>query len=307
MTRRKYSLGDQVNSWTVVNIDPAKDPYSYEVMCKCGYRKWSDTTGLRNIKGCRRCSLADKILVGDRFGPSVVLKELPRCKHGRLFLVDCDCGNTHELIHKTLKARKFCTGVVGDRLQSGSAIAQALRAFPRAPRGIKRSKVYELWVWLRREHDAPVCDRWKDDFVTFVKDFASIMGGTPLEYLSPRIQHVYYTLERLDKEGIWEPDNVTTRKLFSERAYHRATYNYWRLLLSRDLLDDEFKEDYIQFLNTFGEKQVGYVLRRRDKRILHNRLNSYWHRRGRSSNELGATDGSAQISQDAGPEGSGNL
>jgi hypothetical protein len=298
--KRKYALGDQVNSWTVINYDWSRYPSSYEAMCKCGFRRWITCTDLIYVRSCRRCTTGEKIIVGDRFGPSVILKELPRVKYGRMFLVDCDCGSTHALLLKTLKNRKLCTGVVGDTLPPDSAVAKALRAFPGAPRGIRKSKVYELWIWLRKEQDAPLCERWKDDFVTFIKDFAEMMGGTPREYLSPRIQHAYYTLERIDKDGIWEPDNVTTRKFFTERAYHRATYLYWRLLGSRGLLPEELKNDYILFLNTFGEKQRGYVLKRRDKRILHSRDNSEWiaNGRARSKQNRGDPDGSASDRED---------
>ena len=273
---RKFNIGDQVGNWTIIGYFKDK----YEVMCKCGKRLIKSATEIQNVNACSDCKRTLRIHPGDRFGCSVVLKEVPRSKWQRQFLVDCDCGKTHVLGHKTLLSRQVCSGrsraPVKDSVQ-----AQLLKRFANAPTDIKRSKAYELWVWLRREEDAPLCENWKE-FIPFLMDLVDLLGGHPFDYLEPRRQWVYYTLERIDKNGIWEKDNVTARKFFTERAYHRRTYLYWRLLGKRGLLDPELKDNYIQFLNTFGEKQTGYVLRRRDRRKLHSRGNSEWVRTSRA-------------------------
>jgi hypothetical protein len=274
MQKRKYKVGDQVNDWTVVKLLES----GYEAMCKCGDRRIKTSKSLETTKACRSCSRT-KIHVGDRFGPSVVLKEVPRSKWERQFLVECDCGSSHVLGLKTLRSRQFCLGwtVSGDCVQ-----AQLIKQFANAPRTeIKKSKVYEVWCWIRREKHARVCSQWQD-FIHFLIDFAELIGAPPLECLEPRRQWSYFTVERIDKDGIWEKENVTVRKFFTERAYHRPTYLYWRTLSKRDLLPQELKDDYITFLNTFGEKQKGYVLKRRDPKQRHTRDNSYWVRRGRT-------------------------
>lgn len=267
--KRRFEIGDQVNDWTVIDFHAPK----YEARCKCGTRKLLSATDLSDHMHCMKCSRTLSIEPGQRFGCSVVLKELPRGKWERLFLVDCDCGSTHSLGRKTLLSRTNCNG----RRQSkqGSAQEQLTKKFANAPNEIRKSKAYELWVWLRREEDAQLCDKWKD-FIPFLMDFADLMGGHPFEYCQPRFQWVYYTLERIDKEGIWDKGNVTARKFITERAYHRNTYLLWSRLKSYGLLVPELHNSYINFINTFGEKQKGYVLSRRNRRELHSRDNSYW-------------------------------
>ena len=273
---RKFKIGDQVGNWTIIGFHKTK----YEVMCKCGKRLLKTATQLEKTTSCSDCKRSLRIMPGDRFGCSVVLKEVPRSKWQRQFLVDCDCGSTHVLGHKTLLNRQVCTGK--QRAPSYKSVsAELAKRFANAPENVRDSKAYELWVWLRREHDAPLCDSWKE-FIPFLIDLADLLGGEPLDYCQPRTQWVYYQLERIDKDGIWEKDNVTARKFYTGRAFHRKTYLYWRLLNQKKLLDKEFVDDYILFLNTFGEKQTGYVLRRRDKRRLHSRDNSEWVRTSRN-------------------------
>ena len=273
---KKFKIGDQVGNWTIIGFYNSK----YEVMCKCGKRLLKTASDIEKVKSCRDCTRTLRIHPGDRFGCSVVLKEIPRSKWQRQFLVDCDCGSTHVLGHKALLTRQVC---VGKRKapSSNSVQAELIKRFANAPKDVQNSKAYELWISLRREKDAPLCDNWKE-FIPFLIDLAELLGGEPFEYCEPRRQWVYYQLERIDKDGIWEKDNVTARKFYTGRAYHRRTYLYWRLLSKRGLLEPEYVDDYILFINTFGEKQTGYVLRRRDKQRLHSRSNSEWVRTSRA-------------------------
>lgn len=212
---------------------------------------------------------------GDRFNCFVILDELQRTKYDRVFRVQCDCGNTHDLPLKTIRRSKYCPDDLSWRVR-GSAVERLLSRYPFVKR-VKKSKIYELWVWLRRNHDAPVCDRWRDDILDFLDDFTELMGGEAIEYVQPRRSWVYYTMERIDKDGIWEKSNVTVRRFYTERAFHRPTYLYWRLLGHRGLLEQPLKDSYTEFITTFGHKQVGYVLRRRDARRLHRGDNSFWY------------------------------
>lgn len=220
---------------------------------------------------------------GERHNCFVILDEIQRTDEDRMFLVDCDCGNTHVMPGRSVRNRLSCP-LEGNSPRTGSSARDSLTAFPGSLRKVKESKVYQLWASINREDDAPVCKEWKN-FPRFVRDFAELMGGSPYDYLKPRIQWSYYTMERINKEGIWEKDNVTVRKFFSERAYHTRSYLYWRLLGERGLLEEDLEKDYIQFINTFGEKQTGYVLKRRNRRQLHSRDNSEWVKNGRVGNE----------------------
>jgi hypothetical protein len=192
---------------------------------------------------------------------------------------------------KSVKSKKYCPDVCPQyEACADSALHKLAALFPHIKQ-IKRSKIYELWCWLRKEEDAPVCSTWRDDIVAFLYDFTDLMGGKPEDYVRPRISWVYYTMERIDKQGIWEKSNVTVRRFYTERAYHRPTYLYWRLLGDRGLLEDSTKDSYIEFITTFGHKQVGYVLKRRDRRKLHSRDNSFWVRYSKLAGDPVGTPG----------------
>lgn len=214
------------------------------------------------------------IFPGDRFGPSVVIRELPRSKWERMFHVQCDCGEEHVLGFKTLRARKHC--ISGRKKINQSCVAiQVKEKYPFYRHDVKKSKIYELWVSVRREKDASVCKDW-DNFLSFLADVSELTGTHELQLLQPRIEWCHWTFERIDKDDIWIKPNVTARVFYSERAYHRETYDYWKLLGSKGLLEEDLKESYTLFLNTFGEKIPGYVLRRINRRKLHSSTNSEW-------------------------------
>ena len=223
---------------------------------------------------------------GDRWGCSVVIRELPRKRWDRLILVQCDCGQQHVIASKMLRTRTKCATQFPTTV--GSEVYSLYEKYPLAPPGIKYSKVYELWSSIRSR--GGVCEEW-NSLTKFAEDFAELMGCGFYDYLEKRTDHVHFTFERIDLDGIWEKTNVTARLFFSGRAYHKETYGYWRLLGKRGLLSDELKDDYILFLTTFGEKQAGYVLRRINRRRLHSRENSEWITRRNKHREKSLVDG----------------
>lgn len=145
--------------------------------------------------------MALKDLTGMQFGRLTVIKRIPqngKTKNAR-WLCHCSCGNTHEASSSPLLAGK---------IQSCKCLARELTIAKSTTHGGSRSTEWNSWQSMRQrctnsktagfEHyggrGIKVCDRWSHSFAAFLED----MGRKPASN---------YTLDRIDVNGHYEPDN----------------------------------------------------------------------------------------------------
>jgi hypothetical protein len=162
-------------------------------------------------------------LEGKRFGALVVVSAHPGVGGQLKWLCKCDCGTEKLIRADHLKAGK----ILSCGCQTGARISAA-----KAPLGAHHaSPAYGCWIAMRARCHSPestaypqygargvtVCDRWRDDFKTFLAD----MGERP---------SMGHSLDRYpNRTGNYEPGNVRWAT-FTEQARNKdsnrtLTYN----------------------------------------------------------------------------------
>jgi hypothetical protein len=152
----------------------------------------------------------EPITAGRRFGRLTVIREVEQYrvpKTGqtqRRFLFRCDCGTEKILIFGTVKR-----GVVVSCGCFMREMVDNTRLTHGHTLGRKRSRVFSIWVGMRRRCNNPnysryadyggrgirVCDRWNESFEAFLED----MGEPP----TPT-----HSIDRYpDNDGNYEPGN----------------------------------------------------------------------------------------------------
>lgn len=142
-------------------------------------------------------------MVGQSFGLSVVLEELPRSGGRRVFLCLCGCGNTFQALGENL--RKGHTKSCGCYQALQASTANFIHGESGSP---NQSPEFRAWAAMRNRCTNPsnerypryggrgvqVCGRWLESFANFLED----MGRRP----GPE-----YSLERLNNDGNYEVSN----------------------------------------------------------------------------------------------------
>lgn len=173
--------------------------------CDCGKSKIiradALSSGTTTTCGCRNLDLS-----GKRFGKLVVKEQIGSTKHKRrLWLCECDCGVTTEVQSNYL--------INGETLSCGcyrkSGDARVTHGYRRDAKNKKQHKVYSAWCNMKhrcsyeKDINYPaygargiiVCERWLNSFENFLADM-----GEPADSA--------FSLERLDVNGNYEPNNV---------------------------------------------------------------------------------------------------
>ena len=171
-------------------------------------------------------------LTGLKFGKLSVIERAGSTKHGAVkWRCVCECGNE--------------TIVIGDELRKGNTRScgclakevTSTRMKGKAPKNKTHGKagtpVYKEWSQMKRRCFNPedksyanyggrgimVCDKWRDSFEAFYEDVSKL----------PRFGEKGYSLNRIDNDGNYEPNNVewATNKEQSNnrRSNHLLTYN----------------------------------------------------------------------------------
>jgi hypothetical protein len=189
-------------------------------LCDCGNTKEiradALTRGTVTTCGCRNLDLT-----GQRFGKLFVEKQIGSTKHKRrLWRCRCDCGNITDVQSNYL--------VNGETRSCGcykaSGDARVTHGYRRDAKNKKQHKVYTAWCNMKHhcyyetDPNYPVygargiivCDKWQDSFENFLADV-----GEPTD---PR-----YSLERLDVNGNYEPDNVVWASPFVQAINKQET------------------------------------------------------------------------------------
>lgn len=147
-------------------------------------------------------------LTGLRFGRVVAIKRVkeefyPCGKHATLWLCKCDCGTEFMALRGNLVSGH--TGSCG--CLRNEKISQGAKTH-----GKSDTKTYKAWVHIKDRcyrvtdkefkdyggRGITVCDRWKNSFENFYDDVSK------LPYFGERGR----SLDRIDNEGNYEPNNV---------------------------------------------------------------------------------------------------
>lgn len=138
-------------------------------------------------------------LEGKKFGKWLVLgRERNNDKGASMWLCQCNCG-----VQKV---------VLGTNLQLGRSMGCGKCRSEKNPSDFSRKKIYKSWKNMKQRcfykkdksykdyggRGITVCEAWKDSFESFF-DYVSKL---------PHYQEEGYTLDRINNEGNYEPNNV---------------------------------------------------------------------------------------------------
>lgn len=104
-----HFIGEKINDWTIIEINTESRYVKYHVQCKCGYKKYCQSSGLFKLTSCRFCigKSFSSHLVGKRFGKFLVLDN--HIHEGKRKLkVRCDCSHEYYITPYQLKTQNSC-------------------------------------------------------------------------------------------------------------------------------------------------------------------------------------------------------
>lgn len=161
-------------------------------------------------------------LIGLKFGKLTVI-ERAECKNARTYWrCKCECGNE--------KIVQGCNLKSGHTKSCGCTVIENP---PRKSHGRAGTDIYKTWLHIKQRcydekteqyknyggRGITVCDRWRDDFQAFYDDISKL----------PHFGEKGYSLDRIDNNGNYEPNNVrwatAKEQANNRRTNHLITYN----------------------------------------------------------------------------------
>jgi hypothetical protein len=181
----------------------------YECLCDCGNTKtvFGGHLTSEHVKSCGCFYKRD--LTGLVFGKLTVVEKAPNRPDGLpAWRCLCECGNEKDIRQQSLES--------GDTQSCGCLCTGAIK------HGMCYTKVYKAWSSMKHRCFNPdskhyhnyggrgikVCDRWLESFENFYEDM-----GEP-----PSAKH---SLERLDVNGNYEPNNCTWATVLEQARNRR--------------------------------------------------------------------------------------
>ena len=189
-----------------------------------------------------------KDVSGQRFGRLVAVEPIRQTPKGRLWKCLCDCGNYTQVRIGAL--------TVGSTKSCGCLQVEVAGAKNRT-HGMTNTKTYRIWKGMKRrcynKNDASyseyggrgiaICDRWRNDFLLFLKD----MGESPKGL----------SIERINNQGNYEPSNCRWATP-AEQCRNRASNRWYELNGQRKCLTDWADEYGIHPATVSGRLERGW-------------------------------------------------
>lgn len=158
-------------------------------------------------------------LVGCRFGKLEVISLIGTIKQRRMWLCKCDCGNTIECSTGTLRG--------GGRTNCGCSKGSAF-----ITHGKSGSRLYGVWAAMKDRCKNPnnkrfehyggrgikVCEEWLD--------FSNFYNWAISTGYDENAEYGKMTLDRIDTDGDYEPDNCRWADLATQANNHRNMKKY---------------------------------------------------------------------------------
>lgn len=153
-------------------------------------------------------------MIGKRFNYLTVIEEVSRI-HPKIprYTCLCDCGNT-----KVVEGRKLREGTI----KSCGCYAKLKTSDRSTKHGMTNSSEYKTWCGMKRRclnkndkrykdygaRNINICDRWIHSFEKFFLDMGSKPHG--------------YSIERIDNNGNYEPNNCVWMKISDQTKNKRS-------------------------------------------------------------------------------------
>jgi len=151
-----------------------------------------------------------KVNIGDRFGEWTLIGEEPsRKSRKRMMRCVCTCGNERIVQFGDLRSGKSTKCKTCGNIERNLKHGQAYRG--------KATPEYNTWAGMVARCGRPthvgfpnyggrgisVCDRWRKSFENFLED----MGNRPPNPEDWNGKKSYWSIDRIDNNGNYEPDN----------------------------------------------------------------------------------------------------
>lgn len=163
-------------------------------------------------------------IIGERYGRLLVLEELDKRygkKKERVFLCECDCGDTIEKPIQSLRS--------GRAKSCGCFQKEARTHQYRGSHGKSSHELSATWYgMIRRCYNKEsesycqygalgieVCDRWKEDIENFIEDIENKLGNRPKGH----------SLDRIDPYGDYTIENVRWADMTTQNLNKRKGSN----------------------------------------------------------------------------------
>jgi hypothetical protein len=215
------SIGQKFGDLEVIEIIKQNSRIFCICKCKCGGTSKTRSDGLLNGR-VTTCGCRGNNLIGRCFGKLTVEKEVLDCERReiqkrRIWRCICECGN-----YKDVSSREL---LIGDTNSCGCLAGRKPIHGHRSRLGEKsQSKSYTAWCNMKARclnetngmyknyggRGIKICDQWLESFPIFLADM-----GEPTDQR--------YSLERLDVNGNYEPDNVVWASSFVQAMNKQET------------------------------------------------------------------------------------
>lgn len=226
-------------SLTVIEFGYSKGKKRYwRCICDCGKETYVHTNSLKSGNttscGCKRFQglaeyqerrKAKNDLIGKRFGKLTVIERAGKNSQGRsMWLCQCDCGKTKNVCHSYLTN--------GDTKSCGCYQSEKIKEWNKKHKikhGLYYDRIHTVWKEMIERCEKPrvegypnyggrgirVCEEWHD-LKTFA-DWAYKNG------YDPNAKKGECTLERVDVNGNYEPENCIFTDMFEQNCNRRNT------------------------------------------------------------------------------------
>lgn len=284
--------GEVFSGWTVLSsecITKGKSKY-VQCRCLCGKEKLirvdkllngSTTKCNRWCRGEEGGPMAHEDYTGQQVGSLTYLHEGPLLESNhRTWVLRCECGNTCTAPLEAIRRGKYAS--CGHCLPE-SIFERRLKVLTRERTNFYRKigvqrfpniRPYDTWSDFKKVGN--LCPEWEDDFPAFFQHWLKLTGTTIDEWFDRNVPWRHFETYRPDQDQPASVSNLSLSKYTTERAWHTDTHLYWKKLKDRRLLSEELEDSYLLFLNTFGVKTTGQLLKRKDLTQLHTKDNSEW-------------------------------